>query len=319
MTSTLDLPWELRPGWTDIKPITQDDGPNPLVPISYTSEYRNAMDAFRYLVKINERSQRVLELTEVLIRLNPGHYSIWAFRSDTLLAIGADLNKELDLMDDLIKEHLKSYQVWQHRRIIVLALDSPARELTFTSKALAIDAKNYHTWAYRQWVLCHFCGVSKDEVNADVWKGEIDFVESLLNMDLRNNSAWNHRFFVVFESGKGGGDTEEVVERELSYVYEKLGLAPNNASAWNYVRGVMKKSKRSLSSWSLPASKFDSKSHLAVEYLADALYDDCQAESNHVQTKVRESIRAYDRLCQVDPIRIPYYEHRKKQLSKLLD
>jgi protein farnesyltransferase/geranylgeranyltransferase type-1 subunit alpha len=28
----------------------------------------------------------------------------------------------------------------------------------------------------------------------------------LINDDIRNNSAWNHRFFVVFESGMGGGE-----------------------------------------------------------------------------------------------------------------
>ena len=35
-----------------------------------------------------------------------------AYRAQTLLAIGSDLSKELDLMDELVKEHLKSYQVW---------------------------------------------------------------------------------------------------------------------------------------------------------------------------------------------------------------
>jgi protein farnesyltransferase/geranylgeranyltransferase type-1 subunit alpha len=35
------------------------------------------MDTFRALVKKNEKSARGLEITEVLIRLNPGHFSIW--------------------------------------------------------------------------------------------------------------------------------------------------------------------------------------------------------------------------------------------------
>jgi hypothetical protein len=39
---------------------------------------------------------------------------VWdrAYRADTLLAMGSDLSEELDLMDGLIREHIKSYQVW---------------------------------------------------------------------------------------------------------------------------------------------------------------------------------------------------------------
>jgi protein farnesyltransferase/geranylgeranyltransferase type-1 subunit alpha len=61
---------------------------------------------------------------------------------------------------------------------------------------LALDAKNYHTWAYRQWALSHFFGDS--EKHADLWQKELDFTSSLIENDVRNNSAWNHRWFTVF-------------------------------------------------------------------------------------------------------------------------
>lgn len=35
-----------------------------------------------------------------------------AYRAQTLLALQGDLSKELDLMDELVREHIKSYQVW---------------------------------------------------------------------------------------------------------------------------------------------------------------------------------------------------------------
>lgn len=43
-----------------------------------------------------------------------------------------------------------------------------------------------------------------------MWDGELAYADKLLEEDLRNNSAWNHRFFVAFESGMGGdcGDRE---------------------------------------------------------------------------------------------------------------
>jgi hypothetical protein len=38
---------------------------------------KDATDYFRGIVRMGERSERVLELTEHIIRLNPAHYSAW--------------------------------------------------------------------------------------------------------------------------------------------------------------------------------------------------------------------------------------------------
>lgn len=35
------------------------------------------MDTFRAIVKKGEKSKRTLELTELIIQFNPGHYSVW--------------------------------------------------------------------------------------------------------------------------------------------------------------------------------------------------------------------------------------------------
>lgn len=97
-------------------------------------------------------------------------------------------------------------------------MQSSKRELDFTSKGLNIDAKNYHTWAYRHWVLTHFFTPDCPNVKAspvaststaaedmkhlsEVWEGEVAYAEKLIQEDVRNNSAWNHRFFVKVESG----------------------------------------------------------------------------------------------------------------------
>ena len=39
---------------------------------------RDATDYFRGVVKIGEMSERVLGLTETVIRMNPAHYSAWS-------------------------------------------------------------------------------------------------------------------------------------------------------------------------------------------------------------------------------------------------
>ena len=38
---------------------------------------KDATDYFRGIVKTGEQSERVLELTETIIRMNPAHYSAW--------------------------------------------------------------------------------------------------------------------------------------------------------------------------------------------------------------------------------------------------
>lgn len=52
---------------------------------------------------------------------------------------------------------------------------------------------------------------------------------------MRNNSAWNERFFVL----KHGGFTPEVLEREVNYVITRVGLIKNNESPWNFLRGLL--------------------------------------------------------------------------------
>ena len=221
-------------------------------------------------------SERVLELTEAIIQMNPAHYSVWfvstqrfvgphfdklhfvrQYRFQTLLKIKTPLDEELELMDEFAEKHLKSYQVWHHRRLLVqrgaLTLSTvpntgktPATELAFISRALTADAKNYQTWAYRQWVLSFFNQPA-------LWDGEMRYIDNMLEDDVRNNSVWHHRFFVVFASGvhvKDGEEIEDqdnVVRRELDYTKEKIALAPNNASAWNYLRGVLQHSGKPFS------------------------------------------------------------------------
>ena len=64
--------------WNDIVPIPQDDGgPNPLAAIAYTEEYSEAMSYLRAVMGIDEKSDRVLGLTEHIIQMNPAHYTVW--------------------------------------------------------------------------------------------------------------------------------------------------------------------------------------------------------------------------------------------------
>jgi len=135
-------------------------------------------------------------------------------------------------MDILAVKYLKTYQVWHHRRLLVALTRQPRRELDFIRVSLEADAKNYHTWSYRQWILAYFGGAGggsskasgddEDEIDMgqDLWVGELDFVDAVLAQDVRNNSAWHHRFFVVWGCGvrEGEKDRERILNRELTCV-----------------------------------------------------------------------------------------------------
>lgn len=59
-------------------PIPQDDGgPNPLAAIAYSEEYSEAMSYLRAVMAKEEKSDRVLELTEDIVAQNPAHYTVW--------------------------------------------------------------------------------------------------------------------------------------------------------------------------------------------------------------------------------------------------
>lgn len=242
------LPYSQRPEWRDITPIPQHESLSPLAPIFYTDEYRDCTDYFRGIVKTGETSNRVLELTEDIIRLNPAHYSAWQYRYKTLISINSPLDLELLLMDEIATTFLKNYQVWHHRRLLLTHIyskdpetkspDLLLKELKFIGEVFEEDSKNYHTWSYRQWILSHF---NRNEL----WAVEIPFIERMINEDVRNNSAWHHRFFVVFDSGvrQGDEDREDILRREVLYTKGKISLAPNNLSPWNYLRGILDRTK----------------------------------------------------------------------------
>ena len=66
------------PAWEDVVPIAQNDGgPNALAAIAYTEEYSEAMSYLRAVMANDEKSDRVLMLTDDIIRMNPAHYTVW--------------------------------------------------------------------------------------------------------------------------------------------------------------------------------------------------------------------------------------------------
>lgn len=60
-------------GFVDVTGVPQDDGPEPVVAIKYPNDYRESMDIFRAVLRAEEMSPRVLELTAESKDLNWSH------------------------------------------------------------------------------------------------------------------------------------------------------------------------------------------------------------------------------------------------------
>lgn len=68
-----------------------------------------------------------------------------------------------------------------------------------------------------------------------LYDNELEYIDKLLSADVRNNSAWNQRFFVL----KHIGLTPQVVQREVHYAMNRIRLIKNNESSWSYLKGLL--------------------------------------------------------------------------------
>lgn len=192
----------------------------------------------------------------------------------------------------------------------------------------AQDSKNYHVWTYRHWLVRHF----------KLWDQprELEDVEFLLKADVRNNSAWNHRYMLRFgprdtsapdagmvnagdlstapaEKGRLSVVDEDMIDGELKFAQEAILRAPENRSPWWYARGVLRAAGRGLGEWEEFVGGFVSegavKSSHAVEWLADVFAETVGREADAVRmlTMLKEEF---------DPIRKNYWDYRIRKLDQ---
>lgn len=277
-----------------------------------------------------EYSRRCLLLTQHIISLNPAHYTVWLYRFSIVQALGIPITEEIEWLNQVSFDNLKNYQIWHHRRLLMdhyfpTLSEDPSKvaelaksEQEFLTQILAEDTKNYHVWSYRQYLVPKLGIFGESEVNA---------AEALIDEDVRNNSAWSHRFFVVFSDPKnttpGSLSTEhdpkipgEIIDREVKYAQDKVLLAPQNQSPWNYLRGVLVKGGRKFGSVDEFVSQFVSglgseeervTSTHGLELLAEVYTE--KGETEKADLCLRRLGEKWDR------IRLGYWQWRRQILK----
>lgn len=149
---------------------------------------------------------------------------------------------------------------------------------------------------------------------------EMDFIDNLLMNDVRNNSAWNQRYFIV-NNHLGWSDMN--VQKEICYTLEKIKFIKNNESAWNYLRGVLLHDKRGLSGNAVVASFCEElyKNKCRSTYLLAFLVDICdEALKKGENNSLHNSNRAME-LCaalanKYDKIRSKYWNYISTKFIK---
>jgi protein farnesyltransferase/geranylgeranyltransferase type-1 subunit alpha len=66
-----------NPLWADVVPLPQEDSSTALAQIAYSEEYSEAMAYLRAVMAAGDMSERVLDLTQNIIMMNPAHYTVW--------------------------------------------------------------------------------------------------------------------------------------------------------------------------------------------------------------------------------------------------
>lgn len=277
----------------------------------YSEEYLTTMASLKNCLENRIYTEEALEITERALNLLASHYTAWCFRLDVIKHLNRDLFEELDWCEEVALENEKNYQIWNYRqRVIELILANDhisgrfsfSREFPILQIMLGMDAKNHHVWLYRNWLVTKFDLFDNPE--------ELKFVCSMIEKDIRNNSAWAHRYFLRF--GKKTNDNT-VADLEIQYAKEKIALCPQNPSSWNYLFGVYRVTGRSLMEIKAFCMKFANVSEVVISssFALEAL-----AKISIEENEPQVAAQYYDLLLQkYDPMRAAYWLYLKAKLN----
>ncbi|KAI0737062.1 rab-protein geranylgeranyltransferase, partial [Irpex lacteus] len=220
-------------------------------------EYLALTDDILARVKEEDYSREAFDLTTRMLRINPEFYTVWNYRKTILLKeifpkstpqqINEALGEDLDMTTAFLKQHPKIYAIWNHRRWCLERVpDGPTesdpngwrmanwkKELYVVEKMLDVDARNFHAWNYRRYVLASM-PVRRSE------QSELDYTTRKIEANFSNFSAWHQRSKVLsslWESGKVDPNKSRVEELEL--VRNAMYTDPFDQSVWIYHRWLI--------------------------------------------------------------------------------
>jgi geranylgeranyl transferase type-2 subunit alpha len=248
----------------------------------------------------------------------------------------------LGLVTKLLSLSPEYYTVWNHRRRIIVALfakhsadDGPAPksddliqdDLKLTFGLLRKYPKCYWIWNYRNWVLEAGETELGTEAGRDLWSGELQLVNKMLNSDNRNFHAWSYRRIVVSRIERlgiaaEGQTTQTLTEPEFNYTTKMIKTNLSNFSAWHNrstliprllrernadpkARRILLDSELALICEAINTDPFDQSLWFYHQYLMSAISPECPSEDLIVPDLS-------------DGERQKYYEHELEYIKDIL-
>ncbi|KZT53545.1 rab-protein geranylgeranyltransferase [Calocera cornea HHB12733] len=205
-------------------------------------------------------TQECFDLTTKLLGLNPELSSVWNYRRLILLnALFPNLSpegtfsllqSELKFTTGALKQYPKTYWIWNHRRWCLAKVPpgpegAPveqtwkrqvwARELFIVERMLDADARNFHAWNYRRYVLASDPGLRSP-------LDELAYTKKKIEASFSNFSAWHQRskvYTTLWEEGVPEEEVRKVKDAEFELVQQALYTDPGDQSAWLYHRWLI--------------------------------------------------------------------------------
>jgi len=228
---------------------------------STIKEYVALQESVLTKKQAKEWSPEAFDLTTQLIRSNPELYTVWNYRRDIMThglfptktpgEINAILASDLQLTLSALKHHPKVYWIWNHRRwCLQNTPDGPgsddgspdrqgwkrvnwARELAVVEKMLDADARNFHAWDYRRYVVA-----SAPDRRSEL--AELAYTTQKIEANFSNFSAWHQRSKLLGALwARGEMTSPEVKDGEFELIKHAMYSDPNDQSIWLYHRWLI--------------------------------------------------------------------------------
>ena len=188
-------------------------------------------------------TRTAFDATTKLLLLNPEYYTMWNYRRDILLhgifPILSDVDKQTLLTEELkqlqliMKDFPKVYWIWNHRKWVLSQCVWPdwSTELLLVSKMLERDARNFHVWEYRRYVVAQ----SEASGEGSKTKREFEYTTAAINANFSNFSAWHNRTKLIPKL-IDDASRQQMLHDELELIKGAIYTDPDDQSVWLYHR-----------------------------------------------------------------------------------